>query len=147
MDELDRAIVNGLQGGFPICERPFAEAAASLGTDETTLIRRIDGLLASGVLTRFGPLFDAEALGGAFTLCALAVPRCEVERVAQIVNGFPEVAHHYERDHRFNLWFVLATETRAAIAGTIRRIEAATGYPALDLPKLDEYFVELRLAA
>ncbi|MDA8110489.1 MAG: AsnC family transcriptional regulator [Betaproteobacteria bacterium] len=147
MDELDRAIVNGLHGGFPVCERPFAEAAASLGTDEATLIERINRLLEGGVLTRFGPLFDAEALGGAFTLCALAVPGAEVERVAAIVNGFPEVAHHYERAHRYNLWFVLATETRGAIPATIARIEAATGYPVLDLPRLDEYFVELKLPA
>ena len=147
MDELDRAIVNGLQGGFPVCERPYAEAAARLGTDETTLIARLEALLADGTLTRFGPLFDAVALGGAFTLCALAVPPEDFERVAAIVNAFPEVAHNYERAHRLNMWFVLATEKPAGIARALRRIEAATGLAVLEFPKLDEYFVELRLTA
>jgi DNA-binding Lrp family transcriptional regulator len=74
MDELDRAIINRLQGGFPLCARPYAVAAAALGTDEATLIARIGALLAAGTLSRFGPLFDAERLGGAFTLCALSAP-------------------------------------------------------------------------
>jgi siroheme decarboxylase len=147
MDELDRAIVNGLQGGFPVCERPYAEAAARLGTDEATLIARLEALLADGTLTRFGPLFDAVALGGAFTLCALAVPPGDFERVAAIVNAFPEVAHNYERAHRLNMWFVLATESPGGIADALRRIEAATGLSVLEFPKLDEYFVELRLTA
>jgi DNA-binding Lrp family transcriptional regulator len=147
MDELDRAIVNGLQGGLPVCERPYAEAAERLGTDEATLIARLEALLADGTLTRFGPLFDAVALGGAFTLCALAVPPGELERIAAIVNAFPEVAHNYERTHRLNMWFVLATENPEGIADAIRRIEAATGLAVLEFPKLDEYFVELRLTA
>ena len=147
MNELDRAIVNGLQGGFPVCERPYAEAAARLGTDEATLIARLGALLAEGTLTRFGPLFDAAALGGAFTLCAMAVPPSDFERVASVVNGFPEVAHNYERAHRLNMWFVVATETPGGIQDAVARIAAATGLAVLEFPKLDEYFVELRLTA
>ena len=77
VDDLDRAIVNRLQGGFPICERPFAQAANALATDEQTLIARIGGLLEDGTLTRFGPLYDVEKMGGAFTLCAMRVPRAD----------------------------------------------------------------------
>ena len=147
MDELERALINSLQGGFPLCERPFAEAAARLGCDEATLIERIRRLLEAGTLTRFGPLFDAAALGGAFTLCALEVPAADFERVAQIVNAFPEVAHNYQREHALNMWFVLAAERPEGIPAAIARIEAATGLRVLDFPKLDEYFVELRLTA
>ena len=147
MDELERALINSLQGGFPLCERPFAEAAARLGCDEETLIGRIRRLLEKGTLTRFGPLFDAAALGGAFTLCAMQVPQADFERVAQIVNAFPEVAHNYQRQHALNMWFVLAAEKPEGIPAAIRRIEAATGLAVLDFPKLDEYFVELRLTA
>ena len=147
MDELERALINSLQGGFPLCERPFAEAAARLGCDEATLIERIRRLLEAGTLTRFGPLFDAAALGGAFTLCALEVPAADFERVAQIVNAFPEVAHNYQREHALNMWFVLAAEQPEGIPAAIARIEAATGLRVLDFPKLDEYFVELRLTA
>lgn len=147
MDELERRLINSLQGGFALSERPFAEAAAQLGCDEQTLIERIRRLLEDGTLTRFGPLFDAAALGGAFTLCAMQVPAAEFERVAQIVNAFPEVAHNYQREHALNMWFVLAAEKPEGIPAAIARIEAATGLRVLDFPKLDEYFVELRLSA
>jgi DNA-binding Lrp family transcriptional regulator len=147
MDELDRRIVNALQGGFPVSPRPFEEAARQLGTDEATLIARLRRLLEQGVLTRFGPLFNAERLGGAFTLCAMAVPRQDFERVAAIVNSFPEVAHNYEREHRYNLWFVVAATDTARLRQAVAAIEARTGYSVLDLPKLDEYFLDLRLAA
>lgn len=147
MRDLERAIVNRLQGGFALAPRPFAAAAAELGTDETTLIETLRAMLAAGTLTRFGPMYDAERLGGAFTLCAMRVPGAALERVAALVNAHPEVAHNYAREHRFNLWFVLATASRARIAEVIAAIEAETGYPVLDLPREQEYFIDLRLTA
>lgn len=147
MDALDRAIVNRLQGGFPLCARPFAAAAATLDTDEDSLMRRIGALLENGTLTRFGPLFDAERLGGAFTLCALRVPPAEFERVADLVNAHPEVAHNYAREHDFNMWFVLATRSPADIARVIAAIEAETGLAVYEFPREAEYFIDLRLAA
>lgn len=147
MDELERAIVNRLQGGFALAERPFAAAARELGTDEAALIAKLQAMLEAGTLTRFGPLYDAERLGGAFTLCAMSVPQADFERVAALVNAHPEVAHNYERAHRYNMWFVLATGSRARIPQVIAAIEAQTGYPVLDLPREQEYFIELRLVA
>lgn len=147
MDDLDRRIINGLQGSFPVSPRPFRAAARNLGTDEATLLERLKALLEQGVLTRFGPLFNADRLGGAFTLCAMSVPAAAFERVAGIVNAHPEVAHNYEREHRLNMWFVLATGDPARIARVVARIEAQTGCMVLELPKEEEYFVDLRLAA
>ena len=147
MDELERAIVNRLQGGFPLSERPFAEAASELGIDAATLITKLQAMLEAGTLTRFGPMYDAERLGGAFTLCAMSVPAADFERVAALVNAHPEVAHNYERAHRYNMWFVIAAASRAQIAPLIAAIEAETRYPVLDLPREQEYFIELRLVA
>lgn len=147
MDELERRIVNGLQGGFPLARRPYAEAARALAMEEGELMERIGKLLSDGVLTRFGPMYDAERLGGAFTLCAMSVPQGDFERVAALVNAHPEVAHNYERAHRYNMWFVLACAQRERLAQVIALIEAETGYPVLDLPREQEYFVELRLSA
>lgn len=147
MDEMDRRIVNGLQGGFPLCERPFAKAASRLGLDEAELISRLRALREAKILTRFGPMYDAERLGGAFSLCAMSVPAADLERVAALVNAHPEVAHNYERTHRFNMWFVLATDSPAAIRATVEAIERETGYPVLDLPREEEYFVALQLTA
>jgi DNA-binding Lrp family transcriptional regulator len=146
MDEIDRAIVNGLQGGFPLCSRPFAAIAEELGLEEDELLHRLHRLLEQGTLTRFGPMFDMERLGGAFTLCAMAVPPAELERVAALVNAHPEVAHNYERAHRFNLWFVLAAGA-ARTQEVVRAIEAETGLGVMQLPREEEYFVELRLSA
>ena len=146
MDELDRRIVNALQGGFPLCERPYARVAADLGIAEEGLIARIEAMLAARTLTRFGPLFNADRMGGAFTLCAMRVPAEEFERVAGIVNARPEVAHNYAREHSLNMWFVLATAEPAGIAAVVRDLERRTGCAVLQFPKLDEYFVELRLA-
>ncbi len=144
LDALDRRIINRLQDGFPLCAEPYAEVAAELDTDAETLLARIDSLLESGVLTRFGPLYHAEQLGGALTLAALAVAPEDFERVAEQVNAFPEVAHNYARDHELNMWFVLATESAQALRETLRRIQERTGYRVYDMPKKEEFFVGLK---
>ena len=97
------------------------------------------------MLTRFGPLFQAERLGGAYALAAMRVPRADFERVAESVNALPEVAHNYERDHEFNMWFVLATETADGIARAVERIERETGLHVYLMPKREEFFVGLNL--
>jgi DNA-binding Lrp family transcriptional regulator len=145
MDELDRALINTLQGGFPICERPYAEVAERLDSDEQTVIDRIGSLLERGLLSRFGPMYHAEQMGGALSLAAIRIPPDDFERVAGIVNSQPQVAHNYERNHRLNMWFVLATETPEGQQETITRIEHETGYPVFNMPKIREYFVELKL--
>ncbi|MFZ2300432.1 MAG: AsnC family transcriptional regulator [Gallionella sp.] len=146
MDELDRSIINELQGGFPVCDRPFAEVAARLHTTEQELISRIDLLLKGGILSRFGPMYHAERMGGSLSLAAMKIPESDFDRVAEIVNAVPEVAHNYARDHVLSMWFVLATETPGQHAATIERIERETGYPVYDMPKIKEYFIGLRLA-
>lgn len=147
MDALDRRIVNELQGGFPLGERPYAEVAARLGTGEDELMRRIDALLADGTLSRFGPMYHAERLGGGLTLAAMQVPPDDFERVVAIVNAFPEVAHNYAREHALNMWFVLATETPERIDQVIAAIERDTGYTVHNMPKQEEFFVGLRFEA
>lgn len=144
MDAIDRAIINNLQGGFPVSERPFADAAATLGLSEDELIGRIGRLLDDGMLTRFGPMYHAERLGGALSLAAMQVPTADFERVADIVNGFTEVAHNYARDHALNMWFVLATEDPERVDEVIAEIERCSGYRVYNMPKLDEYFVGLK---
>ena len=144
MDAVDRAIVNGLQGGFPVSDRPYAEVAAQLDLTEDELIRRLDALVENGTLTRFGPMYHAERLGGALTLAAMKIPAADFERVAGIVNGFPEVAHNYAREHPLNMWFVLATETPERIDEVIAEIGRATGYKVYNMPKLAEFYVGLR---
>ncbi len=145
MDGIDRAIVDTLQGGFPLCERPYAVVAERLGIGEDELLQRLEKQLADKVLTRFGPMVQIERMGGAFVLAALAVPEERYEAVAAQVNALPQVAHNYRREHKLNMWFVLATETPAGIPAAIAQIEAATRLKVHAFPKEREYFVEMKL--
>jgi len=147
LNPLDRQILATLQGDFPICERPYAEAAGRLGISEDELLARLQQLLADKVLTRFGPMFQIEEMGGAFVLAALAAPEAHYEEVTALVNALPQVAHNYRREHALNMWFVLATETKAGIAEAIARVEQDTGLPVYAFPKEREYFVEMKLEA
>ncbi len=147
MDRLDRALVNRLHGDFPLTEHPYAEVGAEVGLSEGAVIERLERMLAARTLSRFGPLYDAEAMGGAITLAALAVPAARFDAVADIVNGIDEVAHNYAREHRLNMWFVVAAETASRLAEVLAEIEAATGLAVVDLPKEAEYFLEVRLPA
>ena len=147
VSDFDRRIINALQDGFPVCDRPFAAVAATMGIGESALIAHLERLLADGILTRFGPLFQIERLGGAFCLAAIAAPEERYEEIAGQVNAFPEVAHNYRREHALNMWFVLATETAGGIDKTATAIEAAIGLPVCRFPKEREYFVEMKLPA
>ncbi|WP_371225056.1 Lrp/AsnC family transcriptional regulator [Roseovarius sp. 2305UL8-3] len=147
LDEIDRTLVNRLQDDLPTAHRPFAPLAAELGLSEEALLDRVKALRESGVLTRFGPFFDAAAMGGAFCLCAMAVPADVFETVNETVNAHPEVAHNYERTHKLNMWFVLATETPEGIVEVADRIEGETGLTVFRFPKLQEFFVGFRVVA
>ncbi|HEC85646.1 MAG TPA: Lrp/AsnC family transcriptional regulator [Thioploca sp.] len=147
MDAIDRNIINNLQGNFPISERPYAEAAEQLDITEDELIQRLTKLLEQGILTRFGPMYHAERLGGGLTLAAMQVPEAEFDQVAKQVNAFPEVAHNYARDHELNMWFVLATERPERINEVIKKIETQTGLRVYNMPKQAEYYVGLRFEA
>jgi siroheme decarboxylase len=147
MDTIDRRLINALLDGFPISEHPFAEIAPPLGLDEDEVIRRLSRLLDERTLSRFGPMIDVSRLGGGLTLAAMAVPEARFAEVAAIVNALPAVAHNYERGHELNMWFVIATEDPAEVDEVIGAIEEATGLAVLNLPKLEEYFLELKLSA
>lgn len=145
MDAMDRSIINSLQADFPLCSSPYAQVAQELGIDESTLLSRLRSLLDGRVLTRFGPMFQVERMGGAFVLAAMQVPEARFEQVTEIVNAFAEVAHNYRREHAFNMWFVLATRTPQDIAATFLKIEEATALKVFAFPKEREYFVEMKL--
>jgi len=147
LDATDRAILNRMQDALPLVPRPFAVLAADLGLTEDALIARIQALREIGAITRFGPFFDAEAMGGAFCLCAMEVPADRLGSVVTFVNAQPEVAHNYERDHRLNMWFVLACERPDQIGQVAARIRQETGLPVLLFPKQHEFFIGFRVAA
>jgi DNA-binding Lrp family transcriptional regulator len=147
MDDIDRRIINGSQGGVPIAERPFAILSEQFGLDEDHLIARIERLCAEGGLSRFGPMYDADRLGGGTCLAAMAVPEDRFEAVAAQVNAHPEVAHNYARAHALNMWFVIAAEASERIDLVLNEIATETGLAVYAMPKLEEYFVGARFEA
>ena len=143
----ERAIINSLQGGFPLVHEPFRVAGAELGLSERELIECIRHLVETGTLSRFGPLWNAENLGGDVCLCAMAVSTERFDAVAEMVNRHPEIAHNYERTHALNMWFVIAAERGTRIGEVIAAIERETGLEVYPMPKTREFFVDFRVEA
>ena len=141
----DARLIDHLHGGFPLVDRPFAAVGKALGWSEERVIERLHQLLAQGVLTRFGPLFQIERAGGQFLLAAMAVPEDRFDEITTAVNAFPEIAHNYRRDHALNMWFVIAAESPAQAALVADQIERETGLDVALFPKEEEFFVELKL--
>lgn len=146
-DATDRRILNALQEGQDIVPDFYGAIARDLGLTESDLLARLKAMREARIITRFGPFLDAAAMGGAFCLCAMAVPEEEFETVMTKVNARPEVAHNYQRSHRLNMWFVLATETEEEIALVADALEAETGHEVLCFPKLQEFFIGFKVAA
>jgi len=144
-DATDLRLLERLHGDFPLSDAPFADVGEELGLHEADVIARLRRMLDDGLLTRFGPLFQIERAGGCFVLAAMAVPAERFAAVAAQVNAFPEVAHNYQREHRLNMWFVIAAESQAAADDVRRRIESVTALQVIALPKEREYYLELRL--
>lgn len=145
MNQLERDLLNNLQGGFPICPHPFRLLAERLGYSEETVIKGVKNLISDGYVSRFGPLFNTEKLGGAVTLAAMSVPPERFEAVADQVNSFEEVAHNYEREDHLNMWFVVLACDENMLENVLHQIEEKTGLSVLNFPKEKEYFLELKL--
>ena len=146
-DRIDRRLIDRLHGELPLTERPFADIGQEFGISEDEVIERLRRMLAHGTLTRFGPLFQIERAGGLFVLAALEVPEADFARITTLVNALPEVAHNYRREHRLNMWFVVAAESHEAAKAALAHIEQLTGLKVHAFPKEREYFVGLRLTA
>lgn len=142
LDALDRRLLDDFQSGIPLAPRPFAQMAEQLGVAEAEVIARLQRLTEAGAVSRVGPVFRPRQVG-ASTLAAMAVPPERLAEVATLVNGFPEVNHNYEREHDFNLWFVLTAPDRTRLERVLDEIGRRAGLPVLDLPMLAEYHIDL----
>ncbi len=139
---LDFQLLNDFQRDFPLCPAPFAELAARLGVAEKVVLGRLESLRREGKISRVGAVFAPKRIG-ASTLAAMAVPSDRLEAVANAVNRFPEVNHNYEREHRYNLWFVVTAASEGRLQASLGAIEKAAGYPLLALPLVEEFHIDL----
>jgi siroheme decarboxylase len=142
LDAVDRRLLNDFQSGIPLSPRPFALMAERLGLSEPEVIERLRQLTAAGAVSRVGPVFRPKRVGVS-TLAAMSVPAERLASVAALVNTYPEVNHNYEREHHFNLWFVLTAPDQASLTRVIEEIGRRSGVPVMDLPMLAEYHIDL----
>jgi DNA-binding Lrp family transcriptional regulator len=142
---LDFRLLNDFQRNFPLCPAPFAELALKLGVAESAVLRMLEQLRREGKISRVGAVFAPKRIGTS-TLAAMAVPPDRLGAVAELVNRFPEVNHNYEREHHYNLWFVLTAGSEELLQTALAAIERASGFPVLKLPLLHEYHIDLGFA-
>jgi DNA-binding Lrp family transcriptional regulator len=141
-EELRRSLLNDWQRGFPLTTAPFARIAAALNCSEAAVIEHYQALRAQGSLSRIGGVFAAGA-GGAGLLAAVAVPAGQLDAVAALVSAQPGVNHNYEREHHWNLWFVLNGRSAAAVQRTMDALQALVRLPMLRLPMQRAYRIDL----
>ncbi len=113
-----------------------------LGVAESAVLRMLEQLRREGKISRVGAVFAPKRIG-ASTLAAMAVPPEKLGSVAETVNRFPEVNHNYEREHRYNLWFVVTAGSEGRLQAALGAIELAAAYPILKLPLVQEYHIDL----
>lgn len=142
MDPLEFRLLNDFQRDFPLCAEPYAALAAQLGSDEQTVLETLRRLHNDGCLSRIGAVFGPRRVG-ASTLAALAVPPEHLESVADLVSAHPEVNHNYEREHTFNLWFVVTAPDQQQLERVLGEIERETGCELIVLPLLEEFHIDL----
>ncbi len=139
---LEKELLDGFQREFPLTTRPYRAIAERLGCDEDTVLDLLARMKEAGLITRVGPVF-APHRAGASTLAAMAVPPERLHEVAALVSEYDEVNHNYEREHGFNLWFVLAAPSAERVAEVLDEIASRTGIPAMDLPLEEAFHIDL----
>lgn len=142
LDSIDELILNNFQKEFPLSPKPYRELGKQLGVDEKTIMERLQILINEGLISRIGPVFRANSIGIS-TLAAMSVPPERITEVAEFINGFTEVNHNYEREHRFNLWFVATARNAEALDQVIAVIEKRTGIEILTFPMEEDYHIDL----
>jgi DNA-binding Lrp family transcriptional regulator len=142
VDELDAALIDGYQSGFPVVERPFRRVGADLGIGEDEALRRVERLYESGVFRRFGAVLNPPVIGSS-TLAAVRAPEDRFEEIAAAVNAHRQVNHNYRRDHEWNMWFVVTAASLEKRDEILAKIEAETGCSTLVLPMVTDYYIDL----
>jgi DNA-binding Lrp family transcriptional regulator len=148
LDELDRKLLNLLQGSFPIAARPYAHVAKLAEISEEEVLARTKRLLDERIIREITPIFDTRVLGYSSMLVAARVDSANPWRAAKIINSHPGVSHNYLRDHDFNLWFTIATEPDSPLGldGTLEVLERLTAAESVrQLPTLRLFKIRMDL--
>ncbi len=139
---LHKQLLNDYQHDFPLSPRPYRDIAETLGVTEADVLSAFDELNDNNFISRIGPVIPPNHIGVS-ALVAISVPKAELQAVADKISAYPEVNHNYEREHRFNLWFVVIASDAEHLSAVVDTIEQETSYPTMRLPMLDDFFIDL----
>lgn len=142
LSALQKQLLNDFQHDFPLTATPYQDIAKLLGVTEDEVFSALNALNDNNYISRIGSVIPPNHIGVS-TLAAMKVPEKQLAQVAEIINHFPEVNHNYEREHTFNLWFVVIANDDKHLQSVISDIEQATGYNAMQLPMQDDFFIDL----
>jgi DNA-binding Lrp family transcriptional regulator len=148
LDELDRRLLNLMQGSFPIAARPYQHVAGLAGVEEQEVMARVQRLLDKRIIRQVTPIFDTRALGYSSMLVAAKVDPEHPHRASQVINEHPGVSHNYLRNHDFNLWFTIATEpdSKLGLDGTLEVLARESGASSVrQLPTLKLFKIRMDL--
>jgi siroheme decarboxylase len=148
LDDLDRRLLNLMQGSFPIEPRPYLRVAELAGISESEVLLRVRRLLDERIIRQVTPIFDTRALGYSSMLVAARVDPEHPHRAAQAINAHPGVSHNYLRNHEFNLWFTIATEPDSPLGldGTLDVLAREAGAASVrQLPTLKLFKIRMDL--
>jgi len=140
--DLERRLLNDFQHDFPLSPTPYADIAHTLGVSEAEVLETLTRLQQQGVVSRVGAVLRPNSIG-ASTLAAMAVPAERLDEVAALVSSIHEVNHNYEREHRFNLWFVAVAADAAQLQAILDQIAARSGIEVLSFPLVEDYHIDL----
>lgn len=139
---LHKVLLNNYQQDFPLSPRPYLEIAATLGVTEAEVLAALTELVNQRFISRIGLIIQPNQLGVS-CLVAMAIPDPQLQIVADIVSSYTEVNHNYEREHAFNLWFVLIANNEQHLQNVLTEIEQKTGFLTMRLPLIADYFINL----
>jgi len=148
LDELDKRVMNLMQGKFPLHARPYAQVGELAGVSEHETLERVQRLVNERIIRQVTPIFDTRALGYSSMLVAARVDPDHPHRPAQLINSHPGVSHNYLRTHDFNLWFTIATEpdSKLGLDGTLDVLQRLTGAESIrQLPTLTLFKINMDL--
>jgi DNA-binding Lrp family transcriptional regulator len=148
LDDVDRRLLNLMQGSFPLQARPYAAVARLAEIPEEEVLRRVRRLLDERIVRQVTPIYDTRALGYSSMLVAAKVDPEHPWRAGKIINSHPGVSHNYLRNHDFNMWFTLATEpdSKLGLEGTLEVLRQLTGAESIrQLPTLKLFKIRMDL--
>ena len=139
---LEFSLLNNWQRDFPLVSRPFDEIGRQVGAGGTAILAALQHLSQRGAISRVGAVFAPRRLG-AGALAAVAAPPERLEEVAAIINACPSVNHNYQREHRYNLWFVVTAADVAQRQAVFAQLEQQTGCAVIAMPLAEEFHIDL----